>query len=184
MVRRAYLRVGGNRNEWKAGMVAVPVPARGFEPWNEARARALVAPFEKLPKPVVERHHAVLDAFGHVPEPAVAVVADVMNLSRAEVHGVVSFYDWFRTEPPGKRVLRVCRAEACQSMGAEALLAHAKEKLGIALHETRADGAVSLEPVFCLGLCGCAPAVMVDDRVYGRVSPSRFDALAEREGIA
>ena len=165
-------------------MVPVPDPTHGPEPWNEARARALLAPFEKVPGGLLPALHALLDAFGHVPGQAVAVVADVMNLSRAEVHGVIGFYDWFRTEPAGRRVLRVCRAEACQSMGAEALLAHAQRALGVGLHETRADGAVSLEPVFCLGLCGCAPAVMVDDRVYGRVTPERLEALAASEGIA
>ena len=165
-------------------MVPVPVSSNGHEPWSEARARALLAPFEKVPGGLLPALHAVLDAFGHVPEVAIAVVADVMNLSRAEVHGVIGFYDWFRTEPAGRRVVRVCRAEACQSMGAEALLVHAQHTLGVGMHATRADGAVSLEPVFCLGLCGCAPAVMVDDRVYGRVTPERLDAIAVSEGIA
>lgn len=156
----------------------------GAMAWNEAHARELLGAFVAMPGGLLPALHALLDAFGHVPEAAVAVVADVMNLSRAEVHGVITFYDWFRTEPPGRRVLRVCRAEACQAMGAEALLAHVQRKLAIDLHQTRADGAVSLEPVFCLGLCGCSPAVMVDDRVYGRVTPERFDALAASEGIA
>lgn len=156
----------------------------GREPWNEDRARALVGAFVAVPGGLLPALHALLDAFGHVPQAAVALVAEVLNLSRAEVHGVITFYDWFRTEPPGRRVLRVCRAEACQAMGGEALMAHVQQSLGVALHETRADGAVSLEPVFCLGLCGCSPAVMVDDRVYGRVTPDRFDALAASEGIA
>lgn len=165
-------------------MAPVTDSADGREPWSDTRARALLGAYTRVPGGLLPALHALLDTFGHVPEAAVAVVADVMNLSRAEVHGVISFYDWFRTNPPGRRVVRVCRAEACQSMGAEALLAHASQALGVAVHETRADGAVSLEPVFCLGLCGCAPAVMVDDRVYGRVTPERLDALAASEGIA
>ncbi len=121
--------------------------------------------------------HAVQDQFGYVPEEAVPVIANVLNLSRAEVHGVVTFYHFFRTAPPGKQTVYVCRAEACQSMGARALEAYAKQKLNVDYHGTTADGRYSLEPVYCLGNCACSPAVMVDETVYGRVTPERLDEI-------
>jgi formate dehydrogenase subunit gamma len=121
--------------------------------------------------------HAVQAALGYVPKDAVALIAQELNLSRAEVHGVVTFYHYFRTEPAGRHVVHLCRAEACQSVGAAALEAHAKRSLGIDFHQTTADGAVSLEPVYCLGNCSLGPSVMVDERLQGRVSPQRFDEL-------
>ena len=121
--------------------------------------------------------HAIQDELGHVPAEAVEIVAKVLNLSRAEVHGVVTFYHFFRTDPPGKRTLYLCRAEACQSMGARALEKYALDKLGIGFHETTSDGRVSLEPIYCLGNCACSPAVMVDETVYGRVTPERLDEI-------
>ena len=123
--------------------------------------------------------HAIQDELGYVPPEAVPTVAEVFNISRAEVHGVISFYHLFRTTPPGRRTLYLCRAEACQAMGARALERHTRERLGIGLHETTADGRISLEPIFCLGNCACSPAVMIDDFVYGRVTPERMDALLE-----
>lgn len=121
--------------------------------------------------------HAIQDELGHVPEAAVPIVARVLNLSRAEVHGVVTFYHFFRTQPPGRRTVYVCRAEACQSMGALALEQHAFETLGVDYHGTTADGRFSLEPVYCLGNCACSPAVMIDEEVHGRVTPARLDEL-------
>jgi len=121
--------------------------------------------------------HAIQDRLGYVPETAVPIVAEVLNLSRAEVHGVVTFYHFFRTKPPGKQTLYVCRAEACQSMGSRALESYARQKLGVDFHETTADGRYSLEPVYCLGNCACSPAVMVDETVYGRVTPQRLDEI-------
>jgi formate dehydrogenase subunit gamma len=121
--------------------------------------------------------HAVQDSFGFIPEDAVEVIASVLNLSRAEVHGVVTFYHFFRTHPPGKQTLYVCRAEACQSMGARELERHVRDKLKIEFHETTSDGRFSLEPVYCLGNCACSPAVMLDETVYGRVTPDRIDEL-------
>lgn len=123
--------------------------------------------------------HAVQDRFGYVPESAIPVIADTLNLSRAEIHGVISFYHFFRTTPPGQHMLYVCRAEACQAMGSRGLERHIKEKLGVDFHETTADGRFSLEPVYCLGNCACSPNVMVGERVYGRVTPERLDALLE-----
>ncbi len=121
--------------------------------------------------------HAIQDRLGYVPETAVPIVAEVLNLSRAEVHGVVTFYHFFRTRAPGKQTLYVCRAEACQSMGSRVLENYARKKLGVDFHETTADGRYSLEPVYCLGNCACSPAVMVDETVYGRVTPQRLDEI-------
>jgi formate dehydrogenase subunit gamma len=119
--------------------------------------------------------HAVQDALGFIPADTVPIIADELNLSRAEVHGVVSFYHYFRQSPPGRHTIHLCRAEACQSMNARALEAHAKARLGIDFHQTTADGRFSFEPVYCLGNCACSPAMMIDGHLYGRVSASRFD---------
>lgn len=124
--------------------------------------------------------HAIQDSLGHVPPEAVPIIAKALNLSRAEVHGVISFYHDFRSSPPGRHVLRICRAEACQAMGADGLSAHAKTALGIDFHQTTADGAITLEAVYCLGNCACSPAVMVDGVLHGKVSAERFDAIATR----
>lgn len=121
--------------------------------------------------------HAIQDELGYVPDAAVPIVANTLNLSRAEVHGVITFYHFFRTTPPGRHTLYLCRAEACQSMGARALEQHARKKLNVNFHETTADGRFSLEPVYCLGNCACSPAVMIDEDVYGRVTPERLDEL-------
>ncbi len=121
--------------------------------------------------------HAIQAEHGHVPADAVPVIADRLNLSRAEVHGVLSYYHHFRKEPAGKHVVQLCRAEACQARGADALAAHAKEALGIDFHQTTDDGSVTLEPVYCLGQCACGPAMMVDDALHAQVTPQRFNAL-------
>ena len=109
--------------------------------------------------------------------PAVPLIAEQLNLSRAEVHGVVTFYHHFRHDPPGRHTLQLCRAESCQSMGADALAEHARARLGIDFKQTTSDGAITLEPVYCLGNCACSPAVMIDGELFGRVTPERFDEL-------
>jgi formate dehydrogenase subunit gamma len=121
--------------------------------------------------------HAIQDTAGYIPPDAVAAIAAAFNLSRAEVHGVLTFYHHFRTAPPARHAIQICRAEACQSMGGEALLAHAEQALGCGLHAHSADGSFSLEPVYCLGQCATAPAIMVGDTVHARVTPARFDSL-------
>ena len=121
--------------------------------------------------------HDVQAAFGHVPQAALPQIAKGLNISRAEVHGVVSFYHDFREARAGAHVVKLCRAEACQAVGADRVAAHAQAALGVAWHGTTADGRVTLEPVFCLGLCACGPAALVDGRVVGRVDEARFDAL-------
>ncbi len=147
------------------------------EPWSEERARALIAEHAGKEGPLLPILHAVQETFGHIPETAIPLIAEVLNLSRAEVHGIVTFYHDFREKPAGQRVVKICRAEACQSMGADALIARAEEHLGIACGGTTADGAVTLEPVYCLGLCACAPSAMVDGRVAGRLDEAKLDAL-------
>ena len=129
------------------------------------------------PGPLIEILHGIQEELGFIPEGAVPLLAEGLNLSRAEVHGVVSFYHHFRRHPPGRHTVQVCRAEACQSMGADALVAHTQKRLGVQLHGTTADGNITLEPVYCLGNCSCSPAVMIDGKPHGRVTPERFDAL-------
>jgi formate dehydrogenase subunit gamma len=123
--------------------------------------------------------HEVQDRLGYVPKDSIPVIAKALNLSRAEVHGVVTFYHHFRRQPAGRQVMQVCRAEACQALGADALVEHAKRTLGVDFHETTADGAVTLEAVYCLGNCACGPSVMVGDDLHGRVTNARFDALVK-----
>jgi formate dehydrogenase subunit gamma len=144
--------------------------------------RGIVARHKGRPGPLLEILHAVQEALGYIPGAAVPLIADGLNLSRAEVHGVVSFYHHFRHVPGGARTVRVCRAEACQSMQGEALVEHARRRLGIDFHGTTADGRFSLEPVYCLGNCACSPAIMIDDQLYGRVSAERFDELIGQSG--
>jgi formate dehydrogenase subunit gamma len=142
-----------------------------------AQISELVAAQAGEPGALLPILHAVQDRYGYIPDEAVAIIAPALNLSRAEVHGVVTFYHFFRTTPPGKQTIYVCRAEACQSMGSRALERHAQDKLKIDFHETTSDGRFSLEPVYCLGNCACSPAVMIDETVHGRVTPERLDEL-------
>ncbi len=121
--------------------------------------------------------HAIQAAFGHVPQDALPIIAKRLNQTRAEIHGVMSFYHDFREKPAGQHVLKLCRAEACQAMGADRVAAHAQKALGVDFHETTRDGKVTLEPIFCLGLCACAPAAMVDGRLVGRVDEAAVDAI-------
>jgi len=121
--------------------------------------------------------HAVQNELGFVPHDSVPVIARELNLSIAEVHGVLSFYHYFRKEAGGRHVVHVCRAEACQSVGATAVEAHAKRSLGIDFHGTTKDGAIRLEPVYCLGNCALGPSIMIDETLHGRVSTQRFDEL-------
>lgn len=123
--------------------------------------------------------HALMERFGHVPPEAVPVLADVLNLSRAEVHGVISFYHDFRSTPAGRHVVRVCRAEACQAVGGRATEARAATRLKAAFGETSADRRYTLEPVYCFGNCACGPSVMIDGKLHARVSPERFDQLID-----
>ncbi len=142
-----------------------------------ARVAELVAEHRHRPGALLPLLHAVQDALGYVPDDAVPSIARALNLSRAEVHGVVTYYHFFRREAPGRRVVQVCRAEACQACGGEELLAHAERFLGCKSHATRADGAVTLEPVYCLGLCASSPAVQIDDKLHARMTPEKLERL-------
>ncbi len=138
-----------------------------------------IAAHQERPGGLLPLLHAIQDALGFVPPDAVARIAQALNLSRAEVHGVITFYHDFRTAPPGRHVVKLCRAEACQAMGSEALEAHARARLGVDFRETTANGAITLEPVYCLGNCALSPAVMIDGQLHGRVSSERLDRLME-----
>jgi formate dehydrogenase subunit gamma len=138
---------------------------------------ALVARLAAIPGPLLPLLHAVQDELGYIPSEAVARIAAGLNLSRAEVYGVVSFYHYFRQEKPGLHVVQLCRAEACQAVQCEATEAHAKRCLGVDYHGTSADGQFTLEAAYCLGNCAAGPSMMVDDKLYGRVTPERFDEL-------
>jgi formate dehydrogenase subunit gamma len=144
-------------------------------PWSAARAAELIEQYRFQAGACLPILHALQEEFGHVPAEAVPLVAEALNLSRAEVHGVVSFYHDFRKTAPGRHVLRLCRAEACQSVGADALAKQVKARFGIDFHETSADGKLTLEPVFCLGNCACGPAAMLDQRILGRVDLKKVE---------
>jgi formate dehydrogenase subunit gamma len=146
---------------------------------DTARALERIQELQHLPGALLPILHALQDEFGYVDEAAVPLMAEALNLSQAEVHGVIGFYHDFRRTPPGRHVLKVCRAESCQSMGCGALIEHVEKRLGIKLGETTADGSLTVEPVFCLGNCALSPAVMLDAQPYGRVSASMADALIE-----
>lgn len=148
-----------------------------YEPWNAGRANEIIDGLRLIEGGTLVILHALQGAFGCVPEAAVPMIAEALNLSRAEVHGVVTFYHDFRREPAGRHVLKLCRAEACQAAGGDALAERAEARLGIALGNTTADRRVTLEPVYCLGLCATAPAAMLDGRVIGRLDGKRLDAL-------
>lgn len=126
--------------------------------------------------------HALQDTYGHVPAAAAPLIVDALNISKAELQGVISFYHDFRDHPAGRHVVKICRAEACQAVGANALAAATLAKLGLDWHGTTANGAVTVEPVYCLGLCACGPAVMVGDRVVGRVDDARMAVLLAEAG--
>jgi formate dehydrogenase subunit gamma len=148
-----------------------------YEPWDAARGAEIIAEHTHLEGATLVILHALQEAFGHVPEPAIPMIASALNLSRAEVHGVFTFYHDFRHKPAGRHMLKLCRAEACQAAGGDALAARAESKLGVSLGNTTPDDRVTLEPIYCLGLCATAPSAMLDGRVLGRLDEARIDAL-------
>jgi formate dehydrogenase subunit gamma len=145
--------------------------------YSQDAARAIIEARKNQPGAALPILHALQAEFGHVPQDALRLVAEALNISRSEIHGVFTFYHDFRDHPPGRHVLRLCRAEACQSMGAVALGEQARAALGVEWGGTSADGAVTLEPVYCLGLCACAPAALLDGAPHGRLDEARLDAL-------
>ena len=144
---------------------------------DSARVRALAGARADEPGPLLEILHDIQHHFGHLPESTVPVVAHVLNLSRAEVHGVISFYSDLRMSPAATVAVEICRGEACQAVGAEALVAHAADRLGVAVGEQTGDGSVGLEQIFCFGNCALGPTASVAGRLHGRVTPARLDAL-------
>ena len=153
------------------------------EPSNmQATVQEITTAFKDKPGALLPILHAIQDALGYVPAESVPAIAKALNLSRAEVHGVISFYHYFRDTPPGKHTIHLCRAESCQAMGGKQLETHVKNRLGIDFHETTADGKFSLKPVYCLGNCACSPAMQIDEEIFGRVSANRFDAVVKETG--
>ena len=150
--------------------------------YDASIAAEIINKYEARPEMLVQILHGFVERYGFVGDEAIRQIANELNLSRAEVHGVVSFYHDFRTEPPGEHIVKICQAEACQAMGSRALTSHAEEKLGVALNNTRSDGGVTLEPVYCLGNCACSPAVMIGEKVYGRVDNEKLDGLLDSLG--
>ena len=150
-----------------------------YEPWNEDRARHVIAGHATIEGAGLPVLHALQEVFGCVPLAAEPLVAAALNISRAEVHGVVTFYHEFRRTAPGRHVLRVCRAEACQSVGADAVGVHVRAALSVDWYETSANGAVTLEPVFCLGLCATGPSALLDGKPIGRLNAAKVDRMLE-----
>lgn len=144
---------------------------------DRAAVLAACARLKALPGALLPVLHAVQEALTFVPKDAVPLIARELNLSIAEVHGVVSFYHYFLQERPGRHIVHLCRAEACQAQGSVALEAHVKATLGVDFHGTTSDGAITLEPVYCLGNCALGPSLMIDQQLHGRVTAARFDAL-------
>ncbi len=142
-----------------------------------AHAASIINEMKDLEGPLLPILHGIQEEFGCVPQEVIPVIAAELNLSRAEVYGVVSFYHDYRKHPAGRHVLKVCQAESCQSMGSDAVAARLKQALGIDFHQTTPDGAVTLEPVYCLGLCACSPAAMLDGEVIGRIDFDKVDEI-------
>jgi formate dehydrogenase subunit gamma len=157
-----------------------PEPPSSLSAAERATVLEACAQRKDLPGALLPILHAVQESLRFVPREAIPLIARELNLSVAEVHGVVSFYHYFRHERPGRHVVHLCRAEACQAVGAPALEAHVKASLKIDFHGTTADGAISLEPVYCLGNCALGPSLMIDEQLKGRVTAERFDALVNR----
>ncbi|MGQ4877813.1 formate dehydrogenase subunit gamma [Billgrantia sp. LNSP4103-1] len=150
-----------------------------FTPYTPALLQQQIEAHRHKPGGLLPILHAIQDRFGYIPREAVPPIAESLQLTRAEVHGVISFYHHFRTAPPGRHVVQLCRAEACQARGSRMLERHARETLGIDFHQTTADREITLEPVYCLGNCACGPSLRIGDRIHGRVTPEKFDRLVD-----
>jgi formate dehydrogenase subunit gamma len=146
-------------------------------PWNKDIALTRIREWLDREGPLLLILHALQEEFGYIDEAAEPLIAETLNITRAEVHGVVTFYHDFRREPAGRHTLKLCRAEACQAAGGDPLARQAETRLGVSMGNTAADGSVTLEPVYCLGLCAIAPSAMLDGRVVGRLDQGRLDTL-------
>lgn len=163
---------------------ATRAPAGALDPAQTATVAAVLDRLRDLPGALLPILHAIQEELGFVPPAALGDIAAALNLSVADVHGVVTFYHDFRSAPPGAHVLKVCRAEACQAMGNAGLERHVAQRTGVQdLHGTTADGQLTVEPVYCLGNCALSPAVQLDGRVHGKVTPARLDALLAKAGV-
>ena len=160
-------------------MVSREKPGLGRRAWDRKVGREIIERLQDLPGAMLPILHALQDEFGYIHADAIPMIADALVLSRAEVLGVIEFYHDFRQEPAGRHILRVCRAESCQAMGGESLVSHLCSRLGVKMDETTPDGAVTLKTVYCLGNCALSPSVLLDDRLYGRVSRQRADELLD-----
>ncbi len=147
--------------------------------WNASLAKTVIEPFATVRGGLMPALHKLQEEFGYVDDAAIPLLAEAFNQTTADVFGVITFYHDFRRHAPGRHTIRVCRGEACQSMGSEALMADIKKRLNVSVHGTTSDGEFSLEQVFCLGNCALSPSVMIDEKLYGRVTTDRFDALAQ-----
>ncbi|GGO83668.1 formate dehydrogenase subunit gamma [Marinobacterium nitratireducens] len=152
----------------------------GFSEWTPQLIQDEVDALKHKPGALLPILHAIQDRFGYIPSEAVSIIAESLQQTRAEIHGVISFYHHFRTSAPGSQTLQICRAEACQSMGGRNLEAHAKARLGVDFHQTTSDREITLEAVYCLGNCACAPSVRIGDRIHGRVTTEKFDRLVDK----
>jgi formate dehydrogenase subunit gamma len=148
-----------------------------YEPFDAERTAQIIAAHKDLDGPLLPILHALQEEFGYIDRAAEPIVAEALNISRAEIHGVVTFYHDFRSAPAGRHVLKLCRAEACQAAGGDVLAAHAEARLGVAFGHTTEDGRMTLEPVYCLGLCSISPAAMLDRRVVARLDVKKLDTL-------
>lgn len=145
--------------------------------WNLPRVQSLIDAHHALSGGLLPLLHAIQASEGFVPPDSVVLIADGMNLSKAEVHGVISFYHHFRSTPPGRHTMQLCRAESCQAMGSRELEQHVQQRLGVGFHQTTADREITLEPVYCLGNCGCSPSLRVGNDIYGDMTAEKFDRL-------
>jgi formate dehydrogenase subunit gamma len=145
--------------------------------WDVVAVRHIIDTQKSAPGALLPILHSIQDLVGHIPSDAVPLIADGLNISRAEVHGTISYYRHFHDHPVGKHLVQVCRAEACQARGSKTLEAHVKSALGCDYHQTTRDGAVTLEPAYCLGLCSVGPNIVIGDEYHARVTPEKFDAL-------
>jgi formate dehydrogenase subunit gamma len=159
-------------------------PVKSWEITTITTVKDLVRAGKSMPGAMLPILHGIQEAIGYIPSDAVPIIADELNVSQAEVHGVITYYHHFRQESSGKRLVQLCRAEACQARGADELVAHAKAVLGCDFHETTADGEVTLEPVYCLGQCAVGPNMTIGDELHARITPEKFDTLINAKRVA
>lgn len=159
----------------KAAVMSTPVAGD----WNPDVIRQEVAALQHKPGALSTHIARHTRRVGYVPEGAVPIIAEMLQQTRADIHGVITFYHHFRTHPSGSNLLEVCRAEACQARGGRALERHVQERLSVGYHDTTADNEFTLVPVYCLGNCACGPSIRVNNDIIGRVTPQKFDQLVD-----